>query len=153
MKKSILKAVVYTSVIVLSSIVMFKVNDSDDIVCRSSFRTISITDNVKLSLDISYTFGSYEGWVNLKGTLNSKGVESTVARKVYIDFLKIGNSMKITSTKNITLHNDNTDNSELGKYLTQAYINPGLDMDIFLYPQKNGGFIFFTNDMYSFYCK
>lgn len=153
MKKSILKAVVYTSAIILSSIAVYQVNKSDDIICRSSFRTISIEDNVKLSLSISYTLGDHEGWVNLKGKFSLNGIESEVARKVYIDIIKIGDSLKIKSKKNILLNSDNTDSLELEKYLFQSYLDPNLDMDIFLYPQKSGGYIFFTNDMYAFYCK
>ncbi|HGD3352751.1 TPA: hypothetical protein ACI4A0_003696, partial [Proteus mirabilis] len=72
---------------------------------------------------------------------------------VYIDIIKIGDSLKIKSKKNILLNSDNTDSSELEKYLSQSYLDPNLDMDIFLYPQKSGGYVFFTNDMYAFYCK
>lgn len=153
MKKNIIKSVIYTSVIIFSVIFIYTLNEPSEIVCRSSFRTISIADNINVSLNISYTLGDDEGWVNIKGKLRNNNIESDIARKVYLDFIRIGDSIKIRSTKNIILSSDNTNSIILEKYITQPYLKSNSEMDIFLYPQKSGGYIFFTNDMYSFYCK
>ncbi|WP_272539739.1 hypothetical protein [Providencia sp. PROV197] len=153
MKKSILKSIIYASVIIISAIVIYDTNVPNNIVCRSSFKTISIKKNVNVSLNISYTLGDHDGWINLKGTFHNDGVVSSVARKVYVDVIKVGNSIKIRSKRNLLLDTDNSDTIELKKYLAQTYLNPGLDMDVFVYPQNGGGYIFFTNDMHISYCQ
>ncbi|EPJ3242106.1 hypothetical protein LQE15_003690, partial [Proteus mirabilis] len=72
-----------------------------------------------------------------------------VYRKSFFDITKLKTSYKLASTQ--ILINDN--NSEIiNKIIPNLYVKEGWQRSLSVFSQNDGGYLFSSNNVYSFYC-
>lgn len=146
------KFIVIILFLIIALLFLFKGTvNLDTISCEAKFNSVS-KDRIS-NLYLSYTFHNGTGWVNMKGTTKSNGVEQDINRKMFFDFVRVKNNFKLTSKQVLHLYNDNYVDDESQTILPKPYFEDNLEMDIFIYPHLDRGYLFSTNETPSFYCR
>ncbi|HBO22413.1 MAG TPA: hypothetical protein DD649_05920 [Providencia sp.] len=151
-----IKLVFFTSFLFLFLIffffVFFTKSDLSKINCDSRINFMDI--NNKLNAKIYYTFNLDEngGWLKINGEINKDKIEYKINRKLYFSYQRNKNIFTLLVNK-ITIWSDNSPDSLLSDILPLAYMHEGAKMDIFIYPQNYGGYLFTSSNFNSTYCQ
>ncbi|EOE1546137.1 hypothetical protein ACJ9E6_004217 [Providencia rettgeri] len=110
--------------------------------------------NKNLSANVYFTFSLDEngGWLRVNGDIKKGKEKYKINRRLYFNYHRNENVFTLTVNK-IILSTDDSPDSLLSTFLPLAYIKEGHQMDMFIYPEANGGYLFSSSNHYSSYCQ
>ncbi|MFV8987796.1 hypothetical protein [Serratia fonticola] len=109
-------------------------------------------DDVELALMVNFIFQGNHGIASLKGTLKQGDKTTSVSRKNYFDFNQMKQVYHLKSISAVSTPADNSNTTDLARYLPLFYLEPGLKFDFTAYPASKEGYVFSTGQVPSFYC-
>lgn len=137
------------------TIFLFVYFDKDELSKINCESRVSLKDvNKNLSANVYFTFSLDEngGWLRVNGDIKKGKEKYKINRRLYFNYHRNENVFTLTVNK-IILSTDDSPDSLLSTFLPLAYIKEGHQMDMFIYPEANGGYLFSSSNHYSSYCQ
>ncbi|HCT9443322.1 TPA: hypothetical protein ACNIAT_000694 [Proteus mirabilis] len=139
-------------VIILSLMIYFSFyfnQEKENVINCEAKLIIYDKEDTKANLELMFTLGEEQGWASIRGIIDYNGDLIPVYRKSFFDITKLKTSYKLASTQ--ILINDN--NSEIiNKIIPNLYVKEGWQRSLSVFSQNDGGYLFSSNNVYSFYC-
>lgn len=128
-------------------------HSNEKISCDSNIYLDDQRNNIVAHGYYVFSLDGDNGWLKLKGEVTNENKSYTINRKLYFTSSRNCCVFILTVNSIVKSNDDNSPDSLLSKFLPLAYIKKGNKMDIFIYPQTDGGYLFTSSNLYSFYCE
>ena len=120
--------------------------------CESRINLSDINNNLSSNVYFTFSLDKNGGWLRVNGEIKKYKEKYKINRRLYFTYHRNENFFTLSVNK-IILSSDDSPDSLLSVFLPLAYIKEGHQMDLFIYPQNNGGYLFSSSEHYSSYCQ